>query len=207
MSLAGWPDAACGNEPPESKCPPSYVIGSMSSTPCGQRHISQWPSTLTGKPEKSDLSRKANAFSEMINHMTPLREFYVPSEHASPRTTGFDGCGSASAHLRKKQPAAGDHAAHHFLVIQQVLGNTKLDNVHWPPGAENSAGGLAKVTRDMAPLLHMVQSGPFCPGALRPLRNVSFRKNESGRNIFYLLLQITRWLPRLGRAALRPNSS
>ena len=183
------------------------MIGSTSSTPCGQRHIPRGTSRLTGKPVKSGLGGKAYAFSEMSDDMTPPREFNAPSGHAPPGATGYDGCEGASTHLRIKKTAAGNHIAHHFLVIQQVSGTDKLDNVQWPPGAENPAGKLTKVIRDTAPLLHMLQSGPFCPGALRPLREVSFPKNESGRNIFHALLQITRCLLRLGRAALHPNSS
>ena len=46
--------------------------------------------------------------------------------------------------------------------LPQILGN-----VYWLPGLENPAIGLTETRSDMDPLLRLLESGAYNPGALR----------------------------------------
>ena len=53
-----------------------YVIGLMSSTLTGPRHVLQWSSKFTRKPVGSSLGGELYALSAMADHMSLLRHYY-----------------------------------------------------------------------------------------------------------------------------------
>ena len=57
-----------------------------------------------------------------------------------------------------------------------------LGNVYWLPGLGNPAHGLTETKSDMGPLLRLLESGTYNPGALRPKQDVA--PNEA---IFFFL--------------------
>ena len=59
-----------------SKCRLGCVIGLTSPNLCGPRHLIQWASKFTRKLVKSSLEGDFHASSEMLDHMSVLREFY-----------------------------------------------------------------------------------------------------------------------------------
>ena len=71
--------------------------------------------------------------------------------------------------------AAEKYLVRHFLSTWQALRGGELDNACWAPGAKNPADGLTKVRSDMASLLRLLESGPFDPGSLGPLKRVARR--------------------------------
>ena len=167
-SLAGWSDAAYGDLSQNGKCRLGYLIGIMSSSLTGPCHVLQWTSKFTRKPVKSSLGGEAYAFSEMIDHVALLREF--PFVVFGPSTLGLEYCGNLSTRPRGEATITEKCLARHFSGIQQVLRTGELDNISWLPGTGNPGGGLTEVKIEMVPLLRMLQSGAFCPGAIRPMR-------------------------------------
>ena len=59
----------------------------------------------------------------------------------------------------------------HFLSIQQFLDEGELENVYWIPGVENPADGLTKLRSEMGPIMTLLETGRFQPGALHPLES------------------------------------
>ena len=171
-SLVGRADAAYGDQSTHGKCRLGYVVGLTSSTLRGPCHIIQWTSKFTRKMAKSSLGGEVYAFSEMLDHMALLKEFYAPFVDASPDLLGFVDCESLFSHLKKKKTIAEKFLARHFLAIQQAVESGELANVYWLPGLENPADSLAKIKSDMVPLLRMTESGCYNPGLLRPLRGL-----------------------------------
>ena len=92
MSPVGWSDAACGDLSQNGKCRLGYLIGSMSSSLTGPCHVLQWTSKFTRKLVKSSLGGEVYAFSEMIDHMALLMEFYAPFSHISPGLVEVEAC-------------------------------------------------------------------------------------------------------------------
>ena len=76
----------------------------------------------------------------------------------------------------------------HSLGNQSLLGNRELENAHWLTGPENPADGPTKVKSDTVPLLLSLQSGSLCPGALRPLRGVTFKEKGNGRRTYIFIV-------------------
>ena len=86
---------------------------------------------------------------------------------------GLEDGESLSNHLRTKKMVTEKYLARHFLRAQQSREDKGLDNVCWFPGAESPADGATKVKSETLPMLTLLESGEFRPGALRPLRGVS----------------------------------
>ena len=78
LTLVGCSDAAYGDLSQNGKCPLGYLAGITSSSLTGPCHVLHWASKFTRKLVKSRLGGEVYAFSEMIDHMALLREFYVP---------------------------------------------------------------------------------------------------------------------------------
>ena len=75
MALAGRSGAAYGDQSSLGKCRLGYAIGLMSSTLSGPSHIIQRTSKFTREMVKSSLGGEVYAFSEMLGHMSMLRDF------------------------------------------------------------------------------------------------------------------------------------
>ena len=112
---------------------------------------------------------EAYAFSEMIDHMALLREFYGPVSRISPGLVGTEDCESLFTHLGNREMVTEKFLFHHFLSVQQFLEDGELENVYWIPGTENPADGLTKLKSEMGPILALLETGRFQPCLLRPL--------------------------------------
>ena len=133
MALAGWSDAAYGNTTCMGKCRLGYVIGVMSSNLSGPCHIIQWTSKFTRKLVKSSLGGEVYAFSEMLGHMSMLREFYGHFAGSNPGLIGLEDCESLFTHLKKSKSIAEKFLVRHFLSIQQALEERELNNFSGHP--------------------------------------------------------------------------
>ena len=170
MSMVGWSDAAYGNTTCMGKCRLGYVIGVMPSNLTGPCHIIQWTSKFTRKLVKSSLGGEVYAFSEMLDHMSMLREFYGHFAGSKPGMIGLEDCESLFTHLKKSKIITEKFLVRHFLSIQQAIEERELDNVFWIPGKENPADGLTKMHSEILPLLRLLESGTYNPGMMRPLK-------------------------------------
>ena len=72
--------------------------------------------------------------------------------------------------------AAGKYLARHNLPIQQSIEDGELENAYWLPGVENPANGFANIKSEMGPILSLLETGRFQPGALRPSKGLAFRE-------------------------------
>ena len=142
----------------------------MSTDLCGPCHIIQWTSKFTRKLVKSSLGGEVYAFSEMLDYMAMLREFYGNFSGLRPGLVGLEDCESLFTHLKKSKMVTEKFLARHFLSIQQALEQKELDNVYWIPGKGNPADGLTKLRSEILPLLRLLESGAYNPGILRPLK-------------------------------------
>ena len=118
------------------------------------------------------------AFSEMVDHMSLIREFYAPFVDISPGMVGLEDCESLFNHLRNKKMITEKYLVRHFLSIQQALEDGELENVYWLPGTENPADGMTKVRSEMAPMLQLLETGEFHPGTLRPLHGLGSSEGQ-----------------------------
>ena len=139
----------------------------MSSPLSGPCHVLQWTSKFTRKLVESSLGGEVYAFSEMIDHMALLREFYAPFSRMSPGLVGTEDCESLFTHSENKKMVTGKYLVRHFLGIQQFIVEGDLDNAYWLPGTENPADG---------PFLALLETGRFQPGLLRPLKGLASRE-------------------------------
>ena len=88
MTPVGRPAAAYGDQSTAGKCRLGYVIGLMSFTLRGPRHIIQWTSEFARKLVQSSLGGEVYALREMADHMPMLREFYAHSLDLAPGMLG-----------------------------------------------------------------------------------------------------------------------
>ena len=180
MSLVAWSNAAFQDQSSEGTCLLVYVIGPMSSTLNGPRHILQWASKFTRKLAKSSQGREVYALSEMVGHKSLLREFFGPFVETSPCLVGLEDYEGLLARRGNKGAITGENSARYLSGSQLSPGSNAMESVCWPPGTESCADGLNDVKSDMVPLLRMLRRRAFCPGARRPLRGASSR--EVGRD-------------------------
>merc|ERR1712215_449403 len=96
------------------------------SGPC---HILQWTSKFTRKLVKSSLGGEVYAFSEMLDHMSMLREFYGNFAGSKPGMIGLEDCESLFTHLRKSKSITEKFLDRHFMSIQQAFEENELNNV------------------------------------------------------------------------------
>ena len=78
------------------------MVGLISPTLGGPRHILQRTSEFTKKSATGSLRAEPYAFSETIDHASQLRGRHAPSAHLSLRMFGFEDCESLFAHLGDK---------------------------------------------------------------------------------------------------------
>ena len=142
MTLGSWSDAAYGDQSAEGNCRLRCVIGLMLSTLPGPRHILQWNSKFATKSARSIRGGDVHAFSELINHTSPLCEFYGPFVNLSPGVTRFEGCEGLVARLMNKQATTGGYSTRHFPGIQQLLETAELGDVYRLSGLENPTDGV-----------------------------------------------------------------
>ena len=105
-TLAGWSDAAYGDQSTSGKRRLGYVIALISSTLRGQCRIIQWASKFTRKLAEGSLGGEVYAFSEMSDHMSMLREFDKHFLDMSPGKVGFEDCESLFTQLANKKTIA-----------------------------------------------------------------------------------------------------
>ena len=101
MTSIGWSDAAYGDQPTMGERCMGYVIGLMSSTLRGPRQITKWTSKLTRRLDESSLGGEVYAFSEMIDHVSMLREFYGHFIDLTPGVVGMEDGESLFTHHGK----------------------------------------------------------------------------------------------------------
>ena len=176
LSLVGWSDAAYGDLSQSGKCRLGYLIGVMSASLSGPRHVLQWTSKFTRKLVKSSLGGEVYAFSEMVGHMALLREFCAPFSRISPSMVGMGDCESLFTHLKNRKMVAEKYLVRHVLRIQQFIEDGELGNTYWLPGVENPADGLAKIKSEMGPISSLLDTGRYQPGLLHPLKRLAFQE-------------------------------
>ena len=101
MTLAAWSDAAYVDQSSMGKCRLGYVIGLMSPNLYGPCHIIHWTSKFTRKLVESSLGGEVYALSEMLDHVSMLREFYGHFADLRRGMAGLEDCESLFAHLEK----------------------------------------------------------------------------------------------------------
>ena len=89
-SLVVWSDAACRNQSIEGRCRMGYVIGLISASLLGPRHILLWAAKFTRKSVTSSLRGEAYAFRGMARHMTLTRELSCLFANFSPSMLGLE---------------------------------------------------------------------------------------------------------------------
>ena len=172
MTFAGWSDAAFGYQSAEDKCRLDYVIGLMSSTFGGSRHMRRRAPKSTRKLVESSLGGEVYALSEMADHMLLLEDFRGPFGRVNPGEVGLGNCESLFTHLKTKKMIAEKYLVRHFSRIQQASEGGGVANPYWPQGTENPADGLTKVRIDTAPpcdpsnLVDCIQDG-YAPSKVR----------------------------------------
>ena len=107
-------------------------------------HLLQWASEFPRQLVRGGLGCQVPRFSEMVNHMSLLRELYAPLADSSPGVMGLGNCESLFNHLEKEQTIAEEYAARDFLQIQRPLRNGELGSAYWLPGLENPADGVGR---------------------------------------------------------------
>ena len=118
LSLVGWSDAAYGDLSQRGRYRSGYLIAIMSSSLSGSCHVLQWTSNFTRKLVESSQGGEVYAFSEMIDHMALLREFYAPFSLMPPGLVGMEDCESLFTHLKNKKMVTEKYLVRHFLSIQ-----------------------------------------------------------------------------------------
>ena len=78
-------------------------------------------SKFTRKLVKSSLVGEVCAFSEMMEHMALLREFYAPFAGVSPGMVGRKDCESLFTHLKNRKLITEKYVVRHFLSSQQFV--------------------------------------------------------------------------------------
>ena len=61
------------------------------------------------------------AFSEMLDHMTLLKEFYSPFSRISPGLVGMEDCESLFTHLKNRKMITEKYLVRHFLPKENNL--------------------------------------------------------------------------------------
>ena len=150
-----------------------YVIRLKSSVLGVPFRIIQRTSKFTRKLVESSSGGGAYAFSEMMGHMSMLRDFYPHFMYLAPGMVSREDCESLGAHLKDKEISAEKFSVQHLLAIKQAEEKQESDNVYLAPGSRKPADGLTETKTDLAPLLRPLESGANNPGTLRPLTRVA----------------------------------
>ena len=70
---------------------------------------------------KSGLCGEVCALSEMVEHMSLLRDFFAPSDGLGPGMVGLKNCESPFIHLKTQETIAEGYSVRHFLSTQRAL--------------------------------------------------------------------------------------
>ena len=172
--VARWPSQAVLLRPMGGRRRLGHVIGLVSSTLWAPCHILRRPYNFAAKLAKrsfwgSGVCLRRNNWPRVL-----LCDFFARFANLSPKTAGLEDCERLLTHLRNKKAIAEMYVARHLLGIRKDLDNGKPGNVSWSPAPELPADGLTRVGSAVAPFSRLPQSGPFRPGAPRPLRGVVF---------------------------------
>ena len=65
----------------------------------------------------------------MLDHVTLIREFFVPFVDLALGMAGLEDCESLFTHLKNRKTIAEKFLVRHFSAIQQTLEMKELDNV------------------------------------------------------------------------------
>ena len=109
---------------------------------------------------KSSLGGDVCAFSEMLDHMSMLREFFGHFKNLYSGMAGLEDCESLFTHLKKKLIAA-KFLERHVSVTQQAIEIQELGDVYWAPEREIRADGLTELHSGIPPLLRFTKSGSY----------------------------------------------
>ena len=115
---------------------------------------------------KSSLGAEVYALSDMVDHMSTLRDFYEHFMDVSPGIVGPEDCRSCFTRCENATTVTEKVSARRLLAIQEALETQDLGNVNWLPGLGNPANGMAKTKSGMAPLLRLLRPGAYTPGSL-----------------------------------------
>ena len=124
-----YADAANGDQSAAGKCGLGHVFGLTPSSLNGPCDIPQWTAAFTGKLAGGSLGGEVYARSEMVDHMSLIRDFYEQFGGLPPGMIGLEDCASLFTHLHTEKTAAEKYLARRFLSIQQSLEHGELDNV------------------------------------------------------------------------------
>ena len=124
----------------------------MSSNSCRRRRVFHWASQFTRKLVEGSLGGEVYAFSEMLDHVSMLREVNGHFAYVYPGMPGLEDCASLFTHLKKGKMITEKFLLRRSSAIQQAIEIRKLDNAYWAPGRENPADGLAKLHSKILPL-------------------------------------------------------
>ena len=115
------------------------------------------PGKYDRKSVRSSLGGEAYAFGEMVDHMSPLREFRAHFMNISPGMMGSEGCESPFAR-RSFWFVAEKFLVRHFLAIQEALETQEVGNVCWRPGfgkrRPKAIWSLLDVFRNLEQIIH-----------------------------------------------------
>ena len=98
-----------------------YVIGLVSPTLRGPRHINQWTSEFARMLVKSSSGGEVYALSEMAGHMSMLQEFYAHFTGLPPGKVGLEDGDSSFARLKHEDIDAAQFSVPRLPAIQQAL--------------------------------------------------------------------------------------
>ena len=110
LTLAGWSDAASGDQCPGGSCRVACAISLMSPTASPSSMGSEFTETLV----QISSGVEVHALSEMVDHVTHLREFCAPFTDASPAMIGFEDCEGLFTLIRRRYTVAKKDCARHF---------------------------------------------------------------------------------------------
>ena len=172
--MAGWSDAAYGDQSSLRKYRLGYLVGLTPRNFCGPRHIWQRASKsrrnqVTGSPGGGGYT-----FGEMLGRMSMLREFHGHFADLFLGTVGLEECGSPSTRLGEDRMIAEKLLVHLSPAIQEASELEELGNLYRFPGRGNPADGMTQLHSGILPLVRLIESGARNPGFARPPKGVAF---------------------------------
>ena len=96
-----------------------YTKGLVSAALRGPRRILQWPPELTSELTRGSLGGEASAFAEKLDHVAPLRDFYIPFGPIAR----LEDCESLVIRHETKGAITEKYLVAQFLGNQRALGN------------------------------------------------------------------------------------
>ena len=122
----------------------------MSPPLSGPRHILTRTSKFARRLVVRSLGGEVRAFSDMIDHMSPLRDACEPLVSLSPAMVAFEYCGSLFAHMKNEEAATGKYLAR-SRGYSTVVGNCGIGQCVLASGLQEPGGWLDHVKRRNGP--------------------------------------------------------